>query len=235
MALFNEVTPFPRRNRTSGNTHTPKARPIMKLEWNKLLAEATEKDTKNENHQYEYDVDEDEEEEDDTNREDENMSSSRAEEGDVPLNLCYKSNTMPSLSSEIQKSLVLDLSSEKNKHVANNCTPWQSKKSSCTVPNFQTFNSNYKTPSSHQVSFDSNQNKNDKDQNKKNEGEIQSIVSNVRRNLDYEINKVPVDYEINKVPVDDECKKSEKPPESSGIEQKLIENHVNGESHLIEG
>lgn len=193
MSRLTEVTPFPRRTRGYG-THTPKARPIMKLEWNKLLDEATEKDTKAQkdisdidNNEYEYEVDESE---DDTNRENENINGGG--EGEMPLNLCNKSKTMPSLSGQIQKSLALDLSSEKNKQVVVNCTPWQSKKSSsCTVPNFQTFNSNCKAPAAHQVSFGS-QNKNFKLNSL---GENQNNISSVRRNLDSEINKVHVDEE----------------------------------------
>lgn len=128
-----------------------KVRPVMKLEWDRLLAEATEKDFEVEkdvaNGESYYDDDDDNS---DVEKECGTEQSVNAEErlDERPLNLCNKSHTMPMSSNNFPPSMdVLDLSAKKKKDNKKNRVSNENKKQNpLTAANFQFNNDQVERP-----------------------------------------------------------------------------------------
>lgn len=128
---------------------TPNVRPVMKCEWNKLLAEATERDVELKNdavseEEY-YDDDSELEREIDTEKENiaegetTDRANSNEKQEERPLNLCNKSHTMPVPGNKFLNSFdVLDLSAKKKREAkASRKSDEWIKQSSSTNPTFE--------------------------------------------------------------------------------------------------
>ena len=138
MASVPDLAPFLRKPRMGV---PQKVRPVMKLEWNKLLAEATEKDVELKKDSIDDEVYYDDDSEFTGENESNVKTNSEENQEGKPLNLCSKSHTLPGSSISFQKNIdILDLSAKKvmpeNKNVRKS-SEFKKNSNSSSFSNFQ--------------------------------------------------------------------------------------------------